>query len=313
MDAHDPVDPDGPKLTMVTTQVAAPGSAAEALRPDGRNVTKALDLLEAAARESTAEISRSARDAFLALTASGRAVFVSRMYVLDQSPTITDLDTEVRRELRHALPPPRHRDAFMRLLWSWWHGKVIDMLQGTRSGVNYLEVNAYLDDLKGQFAAPDMLPTTVTIAEFDRSTEPEYRDRTFVRQLHWVRVPNRVIQKAILDYYLAYAQSAQWLEDDLVMPDELDRFERALRDEWEREFDLMIASLPENVDDETKRLAGLRLLHDRLNQVRVRVRQRYEEPFLGRGVHHRLADEGRVGWHPDFERRVQEMLLGASS
>ncbi len=72
----------------------------------------------------------------------------------------------------------------------------------------------------------------------------------------------------------------------LSRPDELDRFERTLRDEWEREFDLMMAGLPEDADEETKRLAGLELLHERLNQVRVRIRQRYEEPFFGRTQPH---------------------------
>ena len=56
----------------------------------------------------------------------------------------------------------------------------------------------------------------------------------------------------------------------------------------------------------------MELLHERLNQVRVRIRQRYEEPFFGRGVYHRLADDRHVGWHPDFEHRLQEMLLGAA-
>jgi len=45
-------DPDGPLLTMVTTQTAAPGSAAALLRPSGRNPSGALQLLEDAARQS---------------------------------------------------------------------------------------------------------------------------------------------------------------------------------------------------------------------------------------------------------------------
>jgi hypothetical protein len=313
MDAHDPADAAGPKLAMVTTQLALEGSAAAALRPSERDVPVALEQLEAAARSSRAEGTRAARDRFLALTPAGRAVFVARMHVLDAAPGFDDLDGEVRRELRHALPHTGHQDTFMDLLWSWWHAKVIDMLQGRRRGVSNLEVSAYLDDLKGQFSSPDMLPTTIAADEFDQATAGDYLDRPFVHQLRWVGVINRAIQSAIIDYYRAYAQSARWLEDDLIGNDELDKFERRLKDEWEREFDFMVAGLPADADDLTKREAGLRLLHERMNQAQVRLRARYDEPFFSRGIHHALADDGRAGWHPEFGQRLEGMLLGAGS
>jgi hypothetical protein len=313
MDVHDPADAAGPKLAMVTTQPAPEGSAAAALRPSQRDIPSALERLEAAARSSHAEATRLARERFLELTPAARAVFVARMHVLDAAPEFDDLDAEVRRELRHALPRTGHQDAFMGLLWSWWHAKVIDMLQGKRRGVSYLEVSAYLDDLKGQFSSPDMLPTTVSAGEFDQSTAGGYLDRPFVHQLRWVGVVNRAIQSAIIDYYRAYAQSARWLEDDLIGNDELDKFELRLRDEWVREFDFMVAGLPADADDRIRREAGLRLLHERMNQAQVRLRARYDEPFFSRGIHHGLADDGRMGWHPEFEHRLEGMLLGASS
>lgn len=313
MDAHDPADAAGPKLAMVTTQVAPDGSAAAALRPAKRDVERALDLLETAARRSRTERTRRTRERFIELAPPGSAVFVARMYVLDQAPAIGDLDSQIRRELRHALPHSGHHDTFMRLLWAWWHGKVIDMLQGKRRGVSYLDISIYLDDLKGEFSSPDMLPTTVSAEEFDQDTVGDYLDRPFVHQLKWVGVVNRTIETAIIDYYRAYAQSAHWLDDELVGSEELDQFERRLRDEWEREFDFIVAGLAPDADDHAKQEAGLRLLHERMNQAQVRLRTRYDEPFLSRGIHHRLADDGKLGWHPEFEQRIQRILLAAGS
>jgi C-terminal domain 7 of the ABC-three component (ABC-3C) systems len=313
MDVHDAADATGPRLAIVTTQLAPEGSAAAVLRPSARDVVLALQRLETAARDSQAEVTRAARERFLALTTAARAVFVARMHVLDTAPGFDDLDAEVRRELRHALPHAGHQDTFMDLLWSWWNAKVIDMLRGKRRGVSYLEVSAYLDDLKGQFSSPDMLPTTVFEGEFDQATVGDYLDRPFVHQLRWVGTVNRTIQSAIIDYYRAYAQSARWVEDDLIGSDELDSFECRLKDEWEREFDFMVAGLPADADDRTKREAGLRLLRERMNQAQVRLRARYDEPFFSRGIHHGLADDGRAGWHPEFEKRLEGILLGAGS
>jgi hypothetical protein len=120
MDGYDIADPDGPTLTIVTTQTAAADNATAALRPHDRDPEEALRRLEIAARESTAEASRETRRRFLALSPLARDIFVRRMYVLDRAPDIGDFDGEVRRELWWALPRG-YEDAFMNQLWSWWH------------------------------------------------------------------------------------------------------------------------------------------------------------------------------------------------
>jgi len=310
MDTQDVSDPEGPTLTVVTTQTAAADSAVAALRPQERNVMRALELLEAAAAESTAEVSAGWRRRFLDLDPAARAIFVGRIYVLDAAPAIGDLDAAVRRVLRWALPRG-HEDIFMELMWAWWHGKVVEMLQGQRRHVNAVDVALKVDELRDQFSRGN-LPTLVQPEHFDPAEEAAYLDRCFVQQLRWVGMPARLIQIAIIDYYRAYVQTARWIDDDLIGLDELETFEARLRDEWEREYEWMVADLPPDADDEAKRRAGLRLLRETLDRTGIRVRERYDEAFFCRGKHHELADTGRVGWHPDFADRVEAMLLAAS-
>ncbi|WP_406106235.1 ABC-three component system protein [Micromonospora globbae] len=310
MDTQDVGDPEGPTLTMVTTQTAGPHSAAAALRPPGRDVKRALALLEAAAADSTAEVSAGWRRQFLDLDPAVRATFVARIYLLDAAPLIGDLDGAVRRVLRWALPRG-HEDTFMGLLWSWWHAKVVDLLQGRRRHVNAVEVAVKIDELRDQFTR-DNLPTLVQPEHFDPAEEASYLDRCFVQQLRWVGTPARLIQKAIIDYYRAYVQTARWIDDDLIGMDELEAFESRLRDEWEREHEWMVAELPADADEDAKRRAGLRLLRETLDRTGIRVRDRYDEAFFCRGKHHELADAGRVGWHPEFADRVEALLLAAS-
>lgn len=68
MDTHDPGDVHGPWLTLVTTQQARPGSAMAKLRGPERDPAVALELLTAAAKESTAQNTDQAREAFLGLS-----------------------------------------------------------------------------------------------------------------------------------------------------------------------------------------------------------------------------------------------------
>lgn len=310
MDTQDVGDPEGPTLTMVTTQTAASDSAVAALRPEGRDVRRAVELLEAAAGHSTAEVSADWRRRFLGLDPAVRATFVARIYVLDAAPVIGDLDGAVRRVLRWTLPRG-HEDTFMELLWSWWHARVLDLLQRHRRYVDAVEVGVKIDELRDQFTR-DNLPTLVQPEDFDPAEEAAYLDRCFVQQLRWVGTPSLLIQKAIIDYYRAYAQTARWVDDDLIGWDELEGFEARLCDEWEREFEWMVAELAPDADEDVKRRAGLRLLRETLDRTGIRVRERYDEAFFCRGKHHELADRGRVGWHPEFAGRVEELLLGAS-
>lgn len=185
------------------------------------------------------------------------------------------------------------------------------MLQSRRRHVDAVEVAVKVDELRDGFTR-DNLPTLVPPSDFDPAEEATYLDRCFVQQLRWVGMPPRLIQKAIIDYYRAYAQTGLWLDDDLIGLDKLETFEARLRDEWEREYEWMVAELPSGSDEDAKRRAGLKLLRDTLDRTGIRVRERYDESFFCRGKHHELADRGHVGWHREFASRVEAMLLAAS-
>jgi len=308
MDAHPPGDPSGPTLTLVTTETAAAGSAAAALRPGpSREPAEGRSLLEAAARESTAQGSQDVRQRFLTLPEADRAVFVERIYVLDTAPSVGDgLGEELRRALYLVLPRD-HEQTFIDQLSGWWHRLVVALLRGNRGTVSALDVKAKVDELRNSFAG-DNLPTLVRRQDIDFDVEQTYADRRFVEQLRWIALTAKLLQKAMIDYYRAYTQNALWVEDNLVALDELRTFEADLVDEWERQFEFMKMTLPNGADATTHERAGRELFRLITENSNVRLRA-YDEPFYTQGTLHGLADDGRVGWHPDFQARLQALLL----
>lgn len=312
MDAHAPGDPSGPALTLVTTETAAAGSAAAALRPGpSRDGTEARRLLEAAARESTAQGSQDVRQRFLDLPEADRAVFVERIHVLDATPGIGDaLDEELRRALYLVLPKD-HEQTFVDQLWGWWHRLAVALLRRKRGTVTALDVKAKVDDLRNSFAG-DNLPTLVRREDIDFDVEQTYASRPFVEQLRWIALTAKLLQKAMIDYYRAYTQNALWVEDNLVALDELQAFESDLVDEWERQFEFMTMKLPDGADAAAQESAGQELFRLVTENSSVRLRA-YDEPFYTHGTLHGLADDGRVGWHPDFQARLDALLLGGAT
>ncbi len=311
MDAHRPGDPSGPTLTLVTTRTAAPGTAAAALRGGAREPATARQLLEAAARESTAQASREVRQRFLDLPDAERAVFVDRIHVLDAEPSIGDnLGDELRRVLYLVLPKD-HEQTFIDQLWGWWHRVAVNLLRRTRGTVTALDLKAKIDELRNAFAG-DNLPTLVRREDINFDIEQTYANRKFVEQLRWIALTAKLLQKAMIDYYRAYTQSALWVEDNLVALDELQTFEADLVDEWERQFEFMKMNLPESADGGAEERAGQELFRLVTENSSVRLRA-YDEPFYTHGTLHGLADDGRVGWHPGFQARLESLLLGGAT
>ncbi|WP_405785699.1 ABC-three component system protein [Streptomyces sp. NBC_01367] len=307
MDEASPSDANGPALALVTTETAGDGTAVAALRPSSRDEPAALRLLEHTARTSRSTQTEASRQKFLGLGASERLTFVSRIRVIDRSPHIQDIAGQVKEQLHWALPPG-HENLFLAMVWRWWDDTSLALLQGSRRSVDVGEAQGAIADIRDQFTREN-LPTLVDLADINASAlEQKYRTHPFVQQMHWVAFPPRNLQKAIVDYYRAYTHTVRWLDEDLIGAAELTRFENELVDEWEREFEWMLDTLDEDADDQEKKTAGKTLLRQLLGQTGVTVRSRFNDPFFVRGQRHMLADIGKVGWHPEFETRIAQLL-----
>jgi len=313
MDAGDPSDPLGPLLTLVTTSVATPGTAAHALRVDFRDVYAAVGRLRAAAIQSAARDTAVARARFIELGPAGQQAFVSRMRVIDGAETIDNIDQRVRQMLWAVLPVgDAPAETFLALVWRWWSGVALDMLLRRRASVDVGEAHAAIAGLRDAFNA-DNLPTLVELADVNEDeVVAALGSCIFVQQMSWVEYGPVNLRKAIVDYYRAVTQTTDWLDNDLVGRRELERFEDNLRDEWARAFEDMLEDLALDADDATKVELGKRLLRQLRDSTAIAVRSRYNDPFFARGKRHELADIGQIGWHPEFQQRLEEMLAAST-
>ncbi|WP_191094304.1 ABC-three component system protein [Nocardia colli] len=306
MDAGRPGDPYGPLLTLITNSSAGASSAASLLRASGRDVAAALALLESAARDSSSKETKAAREQFLKLTSAERSTFVGRIYVADESADLDGVGEEVADRLRPGAPTEQF-NTYLDLVWAWWGRTSIAMLSGKRGAVSVAEMLSTLERIRDQFTR-DNLPSLVEANEVDLDvTLVQHDGRTYVHQLKILEVMPRQLQRAILDYQRAYLQETRWLDVHLVDYDELDRFSERLVEEWERAFDHMCSELPPDASDEDKRAAGRQLLHA-LGDSALSIRARFQDPFHARGRRHALADASTIGWHPDFQEHLSQLL-----
>lgn len=300
-------------LTLITTAEAPVGSIASALRPGrDRDCAKALEGLVEVARTSKNDDLTAAFAAFTQLDDDQQVRLVGAIYILDNSPDISDTGDKIRDRIRVAVDR-QNRDALFERLEGWWFGKVVDQLKSDRpTPVVGFEVHDKLRAIAEQFG-PNALPIDFLDARPD-SVDPYTDNRIFVRQLRAIDVSLTRIEKAILDYYRAYEQRSRWAREELLVGDEVESYERRLIDEWER----FAAALTDELDGaasevELKRV-GRQIFNWMEQTADLRIRPNVAEPYVMRGSFHILANKPApsVWWHPRFLERISEILAESS-
>ncbi len=297
----------GTSLHLLTTAQAADGSVASRLRKTNRDVAAALTALETTAQLSTNRVNGAAYAAFLKASPARRHALLDAVVVIDAAPTIAGTDQELRAVVFSAVER-RHLESFLERLEGWWIRRVLRQLATSGDRILAEEIEAQMGDFREQFKQ-EALPIDDDLLDFtlDEATHAAHAGSTFVRQIELVKASKQRIAAAIRDYYRAFEQRSRWLREDLVYVGEVQQYERRLVEAWDLVFLAMKDEIGEAATEDAKNQAARSVLKWAEQSV-IPIRPQVTEPFVTRGSLHMLADEQRVGWHPDFRTRLAELL-----
>ncbi|RXT51198.1 hypothetical protein B6S44_21580 [Bosea sp. Tri-44] len=303
----DPTLPARTRLALVTTGSAPDDSAAAMLRPAGaypvgkaRDAKAAVALLERVAEAGGNQELKAAYAAFLALGPTMRISLLSSIEILDNQPLLTDLGEVIERDLRMIAPRGQVAIARERLEGWWWPRVCKALMASPAETISVLEVEAKLDDIR------DGLKRDALVADQEHVDPPtddiaDYEGRPFVHQLKVVGVGGNRIEYAKRDYYRAFTQRSKWVREHLVFDGEIAKYELTLIEEWQPRFQQMCDKIVDKESTDTaRRQAGQELYSWVEADARFPFRT-VSQRFLTVGSYHILANELRVGWHPDYQ------------
>jgi len=286
---------------LLTTGVAPAKSAASLLRSEGRDIEKALQLLVAITQTSENNSNAKAYEAFLAAPATARKTILQNVVVIDGAPTVVTIDEDIKKEIRWSAQE-EHLDAFARRLEGWWFDRVIKQLDDPTgaSGIHGTEIDQVIDELREQFK-PENLPIDPDLTNYllDERIKTAHADSPFVHQLKLVAAGDDRVASAMRNYYRAFEQRSRWMREHLLLVGELTRYDDKLIEEWEQAFLAAKDEIPPTAVEDEKRKVGRQIL-SKTEEVRLPVRPDVTESFVVRGSFQMLADEAKVGWHPDY-------------
>ena len=117
------------------------------------------------------------------------------------------------------------------------------------------------------------------------------------------------IAAAIRDYYRAFEQRSRWKRQELLHVGNLTVYEKNLIEEWELIFAGMKDKVGSDAAEEVKKAAAQEVLSwAEIGPVKTRIKPGVTHPFITRGSLHILANDLRVGWHPEFQERLKHLL-----
>ncbi|MCO5413501.1 ABC-three component system protein [Ralstonia mojiangensis] len=293
---------------LIATAQAPEGSASALLGTEGnsRNIAEAAKRLKHAATTSSNSDLKSAFDAFLALDESEREQLLSRIYVVPAQPDAAAILQQLQAELYHV--SLHHQDLSVQMLEGWWFRRVLSELVLPDGGIPRAEIDAQISEIQESLKA-DSLPIDEELDALMVALDqlPAFSTRPFYKQVELVGGSQPRIRNAITSYLQAFRQRSAWTRNDLLFDADLQKYDRRLHAEWELQYAQVCDELGPNATEAAMAQAGRAILKW-AEDAHLPIRSGVNVPWVCRGSLHMLAEDRRIGWHPDFAARLKAIF-----
>lgn len=297
------------KFLIITTAIAPDDTASCYLKNDNnRDVDCAFEKLKAISERSENKEHKKFYYAFSKTDEKTIKKLLAQMYIIDKASNIIDVEKIFRKQIRYSCIP-KYENQVCERIEGWWYKKaIIALCSDDPIFVTQSQVRSLIVSISQEYSDENLPIDIFDIGDFQES-DLGADEKIFYEQLKLISIGNRRMQMALRDYYRAFKQRANWIRNDLLYINELDKYEERLIDEWEHSFATMEDNLADStgVTEDEKIKEGRRLFSD-IEKRDIRIRPKCQEAFVMRGSYHILANQLKVGWHKDFYERLKELL-----
>ena len=302
---HDPSSLENTIFTLVTTSQCAPESAvniiARAGAPNLDTAKSVTSTLEAIARTSGNQANKPGYDQFLALRPADRLRLISRIRILDSSPSDVDIQKVLTNLLRNSVTGRPQLLALVRQLEGWWFARIALHLRDASDRITGAEVLNKIREIADSLG-PESLPLNYEI--FAKAPEDVPEDAVYVKQLRLIECGDNVILRAVTDFVRSARQISEWMREELMFVNELANYDRRLADEWATRFELLRDQVATELDNKVLAEKG-RDFYGSIMALPLPIRRDWTDAFIMRGEYHKLANAKTLGWHPRFEESLR--------
>lgn len=271
-----------------------------------RNTKYALEEMIRISADQSVDSTKKYYEAFSCLTENQKKLLVDNIYIIDQEYNIVSVLDLIKSQLKYSALP-NTVDALSDGVIGWWLKQCI--ILSSNSGQSEIrdrdlqnEIWSIIETLK-----QDNLPDNFVL-DVIKNPLNEYEKHVFFKQLKLIALGNRSLLKAINDFRKAYGQKNKWLQDGLIMPDELEKYENNLYDNWNRMFSIVVDKNDGTENSQKLIQAGQDFYNEFIGKTHPSIRPNYSSGYYPIGSYHMLADKKLIGWHPNYENLIDDVI-----
>ena len=289
---------------LITTESLANNSAAFYLRIENRDFVQAEKILSHTAETSKSDTNKEAYSEFLKLESKDREFLLKSVYILDNYPLSGGLQEQFASILYNSCPR-NQLPTFIEHLEGWWFNMIVKSLSNHQpQKITGAEIDTKLDMLREDFRM-DSLPIHDDINTANPDFE-SFEDRKFIKQLNLIEVGKSRMMRATRNFYMASEQRSRWVREDLLINNELEEYDEKLTEEWSIHFEQINDKVVETTKARELIESGKKVFEWVERDANIPIRKSFTHTFVTRGTYQILADQLKVGWHPEFKEKLSK-------
>ncbi len=204
------------------------------------------------------------------------------------------------------LPDGVSGDQFLNSMAGWLHNFVVNAWsQGDAALVKqaaFANMRHHLVELQRRRRVRELPSRDIVCKHEDIAT---HRSSGFVRQLEIIDADASTVEDAIVDFLKHNHERLRLVKEGHIIEEDWDQFEDRLIDHWKP----IARAQPSTTSKAGTRRAGTTIYNEVQKHREQLAGEATVEYYLTRGAYQRLADDLRVGWHPDYKRHCSREIV----
>jgi hypothetical protein len=279
---------------LITTEKLPPESIFQKLMSCGLTSEEAVIQLSSIASETSNQTNQSAYNAFNKLSEIQKKSLVEKIRIISSSFDFPDMKDLIMKKLRLSVEP-RYLERVFERVEGWWFNQIIALLQSEEQNIiRFTEILYKVRDIAEQFKL-DSLP----IDFYERIVDVEsFSKKTFVKKLDEINLKENSILNAINDYLRTFKQRSSWVRENLLNPNDEQKYESELIDDWKVKYDFMVDECID-MGESLPSLGKTFYKNFYINNIpKIFIRPKVTYPFLIRGSYQILSNQDKIHWLP---------------
>lgn len=246
-------------------------------------------------------------EAYLSLNVEQRTNLISKISIQSDNYNIRDIPNEVAERIQNTVPVNIRLKLVERLI-EWWDRRVVlGLINEASRDISKYDLIRQIVTLINELSDENLTDDFGELAE-EADISGELGGNMEI-QIDLVKGGEPRKRRAATTRWQARNQREKWLNDDIINGIELKKLDKRLINVWDDYFQTMKFDLRE---EEEKVLSenGRALLdwsHREAHKEITPIRKEWSQPYLVQGSYQQLAEDLKVGWHPEFSEKIAKL------